>query len=52
MHIGSQVLELAPFEQAVGAVAPLGEFPVFDVGGGLGVAYRRGERAPSIERLR
>jgi len=50
VHIGSQVLDLAPFEQAVEVVAPLGEFPVIDVGGGLGVAYRRGDEAPSIER--
>ena len=49
VHIGSQVLDLGPFEQAIEAVAKLGEFPVCDVGGGLGVAYRRGERAPSVD---
>jgi diaminopimelate decarboxylase len=49
VHIGSQVLELGPFERAIAAIAPLGKFPAVDVGGGLGVAYRRGERASSVE---
>jgi diaminopimelate decarboxylase len=49
VHIGSQVLDLRPFEAAIEAIVPLGAFPVYDVGGGLGVVYRRGEAAPSIE---
>jgi diaminopimelate decarboxylase len=49
VHIGSQVLELRPFEEAIEAIAPLGAFPVYNVGGGLGVVYRRGQDAPSIE---
>ena len=39
MHIGSQSLELAPYRAAVEALAPLGDFPVYNLGGGLGVAY-------------
>ena len=39
MHIGSQIRDLAPFRRAVEAVAPLGDFPEIDLGGGLGVAY-------------
>jgi diaminopimelate decarboxylase len=50
-HIGSQVFEVASFEQAaevVGAfAAPLG-LPELVVGGGLGVAYVNGEHAPTI----
>jgi len=46
-HIGSQLLELEPFRAAVKAIAGLGEFPVYNLGGGLGVAYTAAERAPS-----
>jgi diaminopimelate decarboxylase len=49
VHVGSQVLDLAPFERAVAAIARFGEFPVVDVGGGLGIAYRRGDAAPGLE---
>ena len=49
-HIGSQVFEASSFEQAatvLGAFfAPLG-LPELVVGGGLGVPYVNGERAPS-----
>jgi diaminopimelate decarboxylase len=49
MHIGSQILELEPFRAAVAAVAQLGDFPVYNLGGGLGVAYRSDQQPPSIE---
>jgi diaminopimelate decarboxylase len=48
VHIGSQLLELDGFERAAAAIAALGRFPVYDLGGGLGIAYRPEERAPSI----
>jgi diaminopimelate decarboxylase len=48
-HIGSQLLELEPFRAAVVAIAQLGEFPVYNLGGGLGVAYTANQRPPSIE---
>jgi len=48
LHIGSQLLELQPFLDAVAAVAPFGPFPVYDLGGGLGVPYLDGQAAPSI----
>ena len=47
-HIGSQLLELEPFRAAVRAIAALGDFPVYNVGGGLGVAYTTAQRPPSI----
>ncbi len=47
-HIGSQLLSLAPFRRAVEAIATLGEFPVYNLGGGLGVAYRSEQEPPSI----
>jgi diaminopimelate decarboxylase len=49
MHIGSQVFELESFRRAVEALAALGEFPVYDLGGGLGVAYTAADDPPSIE---
>ena len=45
-HIGSQLLDLGPFRRAVGAIAGLGEFPVYNLGGGLGVAYTSEQTAP------
>jgi diaminopimelate decarboxylase len=47
-HIGSQLLELEPFVRAVEALAELGEFEVYNLGGGLGVAYLTEQEAPSI----
>jgi diaminopimelate decarboxylase len=49
LHIGSQILDTEPFARAVEAVAVLGEFPVYDVGGGLGVRYTLADKAPSAE---
>jgi diaminopimelate decarboxylase len=47
-HIGSQLLALEPFRAAVRALAGLGDFPVYNVGGGLGVAYTADDHPPSI----
>jgi diaminopimelate decarboxylase len=47
-HIGSQLLELEPFRLAAQAIAGLGEFEVYNLGGGLGVAYTADIEAPSI----
>ncbi len=49
MHIGSQILDLAPFRSALRALAPLGEFASYNLGGGLGVAYGHHDEPPSIE---
>ncbi|MET9531726.1 diaminopimelate decarboxylase [Streptomyces sp. NPDC006649] len=49
VHIGSQILDLKPFEQAVEAVAQLGEFAVYDLGGGLGSRYTYTDRPPTVE---
>jgi diaminopimelate decarboxylase len=49
-HIGSQLLELEPFRRAAGELARLGDFPVLDIGGGLGVQYTEDQAPPpSIE---
>jgi len=47
-HIGSQLLSLEPFRAAIRTLAALGDFPVYNVGGGLGVAYTSADRAPAV----
>ncbi|MFI0785778.1 diaminopimelate decarboxylase family protein [Streptomyces lydicus] len=49
VHIGSQILDTEPFVRAVAAVAELGTFPVYDLGGGLGARYTYDDRPPSVE---
>ena len=49
MHIGSQLLSLDAYRPAVEAIATLGDFPVYNLGGGLGVAYTAEQHPPSIE---
>jgi diaminopimelate decarboxylase len=49
LHIGSQILSLPVFADAVRAVAHLGTFDVYDVGGGLGVRYHRSDNAPTLD---
>jgi diaminopimelate decarboxylase len=48
VHVGSQLLDLEGFDRAAQAIAALGHFPVYDLGGGLGIAYRPEEEAPSV----
>ncbi|HEY2536266.1 MAG TPA: diaminopimelate decarboxylase [Solirubrobacteraceae bacterium] len=45
-HVGSQLLQLDPFAREVPELARLGEFPVWDLGGGLGVRYTADQPAP------
>jgi len=47
-HIGSQLFELEPFRAAVRAIASFGDFPVYNLGGGLGVAYTASQHPPSV----
>jgi len=49
LHIGSQILATEPFARAVEAIATLGTFDVYDVGGGLGVRYTHQDVAPTVE---
>jgi diaminopimelate decarboxylase len=48
-HIGSQIFELEGFERLAEVLSDLGDWPLLNLGGGLGVAYTRDERPPSIE---
>jgi diaminopimelate decarboxylase len=49
MHIGSQILALAPFREAVEAIADLPKLREVNLGGGLGVAYTREQEPPRVE---
>jgi diaminopimelate decarboxylase len=54
IHIGSQILEAEPFAESVRALAALleqedlGPFPVYDLGGGLGVRYTYADAPATI----
>src|SRR3954470_638696 len=48
-HIGSQVFDLEAFETLADVMAGLGQYPLLNLGGGLGIAYTAEDRPPSIE---
>jgi diaminopimelate decarboxylase len=48
VHVGSQILDVGPFAESVAPVAALGEFPVYDLGGGLGARYTWADQPPPI----
>jgi diaminopimelate decarboxylase len=48
-HIGSQILDVEVFEKLGEVLAAMGDYPLLNLGGGLGIAYTADERAPSIE---
>jgi diaminopimelate decarboxylase len=48
VHVGSQILDVEPFERSVAPVAALGEFPVYDLGGGLGARYTYADAPPEV----
>jgi diaminopimelate decarboxylase len=48
-HIGSQILDVEVFEKLGEVLAAMGDYPLLNLGGGLGIAYTAEERAPSIE---
>ena len=50
-HVGSQILDVEPFAEAVAPLAALGEFAIYDLGGGLGARYTWADQPPSVARL-
>jgi diaminopimelate decarboxylase len=48
VHVGSQILAVEPFAESVAPLAALGEFEVYDLGGGLGARYTYADRPPSV----
>jgi diaminopimelate decarboxylase len=49
MHIGSQLFDLAPYREAIAAIAELGPFDEYDLGGGLAAPYTAEHRAPAVD---
>jgi diaminopimelate decarboxylase len=49
VHVGSQILDVEPFAASVAPVAALGEFEVYDLGGGLGARYTYDDRPPTVD---
>ena len=48
-HIGSQIFDLGAFERIAEVLSSLGEWPLLNLGGGLGIAYTAADEPPSIE---
>ena len=48
-HVGSQILNVDQFEQAIASLAQLERFDVYDVGGGLGIRYIPSDVAPTVD---
>jgi diaminopimelate decarboxylase len=48
VHVGSQILDTEPFARSIAPVAALGEFPIYDLGGGLGARYTYADEPPSV----
>ena len=49
VHVGSQILDVEPFAASVAPLAALGEYPVYDLGGGLGARYSYDDHPPSVD---
>jgi diaminopimelate decarboxylase len=47
-HVGSQILQAEPLAAAVAPLAALGEFEIYDLGGGLGARYTWADQPPSV----
>jgi diaminopimelate decarboxylase len=48
-HIGSQILDVDVFEKLGELLAGMGDWPLLNLGGGLGIAYTAEDSPPSVE---
>jgi diaminopimelate decarboxylase len=48
-HVGSQIFELEVYERLAELLAGIGDWPLLNLGGGLGIAYTAEDEPPSIE---
>jgi diaminopimelate decarboxylase len=48
-HLGSQIFDLAPYEKLAEVLTAIGDYPLLNLGGGLGIAYTADDRPPAIE---
>lgn len=49
LHLGSQIMDVAPFAEAVKVLGSIGTFEIYNLGGGLGVNYSEDDSAPLLE---
>src|SRR2546423_6463907 len=48
-HIGSQVFDLGPYEKLAEVLSSMGDYPLLNLGGGLGVAYTEDQKPLPVE---
>ena len=48
-HIGSQIYELSVLERLAEVLGAMGDYPLLNLGGGLGIAYTPEDRPPSVD---
>jgi diaminopimelate decarboxylase len=48
-HIGSQIFDMAAFDKLAETLSEMGDWPLLNLGGGLGIAYTADDRPPSVE---
>jgi diaminopimelate decarboxylase len=48
-HLGSQIFDLGPWEKLAEVLTQVGDYPLLNLGGGLGIAYTADDRPPSID---
>ncbi len=48
-HIGSQIYELSVLERLGEVLSEMGDYPLLNLGGGLGIAYTADDRPPSVD---
>jgi diaminopimelate decarboxylase len=48
-HLGSQIFDLAPYEKLGEVLSAMGDYPLLNLGGGLGIAYTADDEPPAIE---
>lgn len=49
VHVGSQIMDIEPFVKAVEVLGNIGDFDIYNLGGGLGVNYSSTDDAPALE---
>ena len=48
-HLGSQIFDLGPYEKLAEVLTQMGDYPLLNLGGGLGIAYTNDEHPPPID---
>lgn len=48
-HLGSQVFDFEPYARLAEVLTGLGDFPLLNLGGGLGIAYGAEDEPPSVD---